>query len=80
MCAYCVCVRVCVRASLLHAAREVEVLWHEYEAQATPESHLVKDFDKLEMIIQAHEYEQAQGLQLQQFFDSTQGKFKTATG
>jgi hypothetical protein len=30
---------------------------------------------------QAHEYEQAQqGLALQQFFDSTQGKFKTATG
>jgi len=56
------------------------VLWHEYEAQSTPESHLVKDFDKLEMIIQAHEYEQAQGLQLQQFFDSTQGKFKTDTG
>lgn len=66
---------------LLHTAQEVEVLWHEYEAQSTPESHLVKDFDKLEMIIQAHEYEQAQeGLQLQQFFDSTAGKFKTQTG
>jgi putative hydrolase of HD superfamily len=62
------------------AAAEVEALWHEYEAQSSPESHLVKDFDKLEMIIQAHEYEQAQGLQLQQFFDSTQGKFKTPTG
>jgi putative hydrolase of HD superfamily len=33
----------------------VAELWHEYEAQATPESHLVKDFDKLEMIIQARE-------------------------
>jgi putative hydrolase of HD superfamily len=60
----------------------VEALWHEYEAQVTPESHLVKDFDKLEMIIQAHEYESAQpGLgSLQQFFDSTAGKFKTPTG
>lgn len=29
---------------------------------------------------QAHEYEQAQGLPLQQFFDSTAGKFKTETG
>jgi putative hydrolase of HD superfamily len=65
---------------MLHAAQEVEVLWREYESQSTPESHLVKDFDKLEMIIQAHEYEQAQGLKLQQFFDSTQGKFKTPTG
>lgn len=68
------------RHHVIVAAQEVEVLWHEYEAQSTPESHLVKDFDKLEMIIQAHEYEQAQGLQLQQFFDSTQGKFKTDTG
>lgn len=62
------------------AAGEVESLWREYESQSTPESHLVKDFDKLEMIIQAHEYEQAQGLDLQQFFDSTAGKFKTETG
>jgi putative hydrolase of HD superfamily len=62
------------------AAQEVEVLWHEYEQQSSPEAHLVKDFDKLEMIIQAHEYEQDQGLALQQFFDSTQGKFKTDTG
>ena len=29
---------------------------------------------------QAHEYEQEQGLGLQQFFDSTAGKFKTETG
>jgi hypothetical protein len=34
------------------AAAEVAELWREYEAQATPESHMVKDFDKLEMIIQ----------------------------
>lgn len=62
------------------AASEVETLWLEYEQQNTPESHLVKDFDKLEMVIQAHEYEQAQGQQLQQFFDSTAGRFKTDTG
>eukprot|EP00877_Chromochloris_zofingiensis_P009389 jgi/Chrzof1/4703/Cz14g23130.t1 len=63
-----------------HVAEEVEQLWLEYEQQQTPESHLVKDFDKLEMILQAHEYEQAQGLSLQQFFDSTAGKFKTEVG
>ncbi len=34
------------------AAREVAELWHEYEAAASPEALLVKDFDKLEMIIQ----------------------------
>lgn len=33
-------------------AKEIEALWHEYEEQKTPESHFVKDLDKLEMIIQ----------------------------
>ena len=33
-------------------AGEVEALWEEYEAAASPEALLVKDFDKLEMIVQ----------------------------
>lgn len=32
------------------------------------------------MILQAHEYEAAQGLDLQEFFDSTQGKWRTELG
>ena len=32
------------------------------------------------MILQAHEYETAQGANLQEFFDSTKGKFKTQVG
>ena len=35
---------------------------------------------QLEMILQASEYEAAQGLTLQEFFDSTAGRFKTETG
>ena len=35
---------------------------------------------QLEMILQALEYERAQSLNLQEFFDSTQGKFKTELG
>jgi 5'-deoxynucleotidase YfbR-like HD superfamily hydrolase len=35
------------------AAADISELWHEYEAGETPEANLVKDFDKLEMIIQA---------------------------
>ncbi|KAG2435552.1 hypothetical protein HYH02_011846 [Chlamydomonas schloesseri] len=63
------------------AASEVESLWLEYEAAASPEALLVKDFDKLEMIITATQYEQAQpGLVLDEFFKSTQGRFKTETG
>ncbi|PRP88595.1 hypothetical protein PROFUN_03006 [Planoprotostelium fungivorum] len=56
---------------------EIYDLWKEYEAGATPEAKFVKDFDKFEMILQAYEYETAQGKQLQEFFDSTKGVFKT---
>mmetsp|Transcript_22481 Transcript_22481/g.66948 ORF Transcript_22481/g.66948 Transcript_22481/m.66948 type:complete len:126 (-) Transcript_22481:222-599(-) len=63
------------------AAGEVASLWHEYEGASTPEAQLVKDFDKLEMIVQAYEYERSQdGMHLQEFFDSTAGKFKTPLG
>eukprot|EP00199_Chlamydomonas_sp_CCMP681_P006456 CAMPEP_0119116108 /NCGR_PEP_ID=MMETSP1180-20130426/52105_1 /TAXON_ID=3052 ORGANISM="Chlamydomonas cf sp, Strain CCMP681" /NCGR_SAMPLE_ID=MMETSP1180 /ASSEMBLY_ACC=CAM_ASM_000741 /LENGTH=199 /DNA_ID=CAMNT_0007105223 /DNA_START=102 /DNA_END=701 /DNA_ORIENTATION=+ len=62
------------------AAQEISELWHEYEANQSKEAKLVKDFDKLEMIIQAHEYEQDQGKALQEFFDSTEGRFTTDTG
>lgn len=35
---------------------------------------------QLEMILQAHEYECGQGMQLQEFFDSTAGKWRTELG
>lgn len=52
-------------------------LWQEYEAQETPESQAVKDLDKFDMILQAHEYEvrMEDPGKLQEFFDSTNGKF-----
>uniref|UniRef100_A0A7S3BT24 5'-deoxynucleotidase n=1 Tax=Prasinoderma singulare TaxID=676789 RepID=A0A7S3BT24_9VIRI len=62
------------------AAEEVSLLWHEYEQGQTAEAKLVKDLDKLEMIAQASEYEQAQGMDLSGFFRSTQGKWRTQTG
>lgn len=37
----------------------------------------LQDFDKFEMILQADEYEQDQGKTLDDFFRSTQGKFRT---
>ncbi len=52
----------------------------EYEACLTPESLLLHDLDKLEMILQAHEYEQAQGMSLDEFFRSTAGAFLTPAG
>lgn len=35
---------------------------------------------QVEMILQAHEYEIAQGVNLQEFFDSTNGKLQTDIG
>ncbi|KAH0912768.1 hypothetical protein HID58_036089 [Brassica napus] len=61
-------------------AEEIAELWREYEANASPEAKLVKDFDKLEMILQALEYEQEQGKDLEEFFQSTAGKFQTDIG
>ena len=48
----------------------------EYETQSSPEARLVKQFDLLEMILQAHEYEELEGApgRLQEFFDSTNGE------
>ncbi|KAA0201297.1 hypothetical protein HAZT_HAZT007917, partial [Hyalella azteca] len=53
-------------------------LLKEYEAQNTPESHLVKDLDKFDMILQAFEYEVSNNKPgwLEEFFLSTEGKFR----
>ena len=48
----------------------------EYENQETLESHIVRDFDRFDMILQAHEYEKSEPERrafLQEFFDSTEG-------
>ena len=66
-------------------------LWTEYEEQKTLESNYVFDFDKLDMLVQAEEYESGsvlilaamcveQGINLQEFFDSTEALFKTPYG
>ncbi|XP_026197245.1 HD domain-containing protein 2 [Anabas testudineus] len=57
--------------------QEIFGLWEEYENQSSPEARLVKQFDLLEMILQAHEYEELEGApgRLQEFFDSTNGRF-----
>ncbi|XP_004542066.2 5'-deoxynucleotidase HDDC2 [Maylandia zebra] len=57
--------------------QEIYTLWEEYETQSSAEARLVKQFDQLEMILQAHEYEELEGTpgRLQEFFDSTAGRF-----
>lgn len=57
--------------------QELYKLWEEYEYQQTAEARFVKDLDRFDMILQAHEYEEADQKPgfLQEFYDSTQGKF-----
>ena len=63
---------------------EVRALWEEYEAGETREAKLVKDADKLEMVMQASEYESigdaGEGGKLEEFFESTRGRYKTERG
>ncbi|XP_042501467.1 5'-deoxynucleotidase hdd1 isoform X2 [Macadamia integrifolia] len=61
-------------------AEEIKELWAEYENNASLEANLVKDFDKVEMILQALEYEMEHGKVLDEFFLSTAGKFQTEVG
>ncbi|CAH8349681.1 unnamed protein product [Eruca vesicaria subsp. sativa] len=61
-------------------AEEITELWLEYENNASLEANLVKDFDKVEMILQALEYESEHGKVLDEFFISTEGKFQTEIG
>mmetsp|Transcript_35485 Transcript_35485/g.85874 ORF Transcript_35485/g.85874 Transcript_35485/m.85874 type:complete len:645 (+) Transcript_35485:140-2074(+) len=62
--------------------REILELWKEYEEGITPESNLVKDMDKLEMTLQALEYENDGKSEkpLDGFFDSTRNKWRTEIG
>ncbi|GMH01842.1 hypothetical protein Nepgr_003681 [Nepenthes gracilis] len=61
-------------------AEEIKQLWAEYENNSSLEANLVKDFDKVEMILQALEYETEHGKVLDEFFQSTAGKFQTEVG
>ncbi|KAJ9583752.1 hypothetical protein L9F63_021915 [Diploptera punctata] len=52
-------------------------LYKEYEEQETAEAKVVKELDRFDMILQAFEYEkcEARPHDLQEFFQSTVGKF-----
>lgn len=52
-------------------------LFYEYEDAQSAEAKFVKDLDRLDMIMQAFEYEKRDNCpeRLQEFFDNTEGKF-----
>lgn len=53
-------------------------LWLEYEEKTTPEAIFVKDLDRFDLIFTATTYEKRynEPKKLQEFFDSTEGKFQ----
>nr|XP_008993238.2 5'-deoxynucleotidase HDDC2 isoform X2 [Callithrix jacchus] len=57
--------------------KELYELWEEYETQSSAEAKFVKQLDQCEMILQASEYEDLEHKpgRLQDFYDSTAGKF-----
>eukprot|EP00756_Hemistasia_phaeocysticola_P048973 Hpha_TRINITY_DN23390_c0_g1::TRINITY_DN23390_c0_g1_i1::g.96858::m.96858/K07023/K07023; putative hydrolases of HD superfamily len=65
--------------SLCRAFPSLIQFWREYEDGSSKEGRWAKDLDKLEMAIQAAEYEDAHGVHLQGFFDSVEGRVKDPT-
>lgn len=55
----------------LPAAERWGALWREYEERAGPEARLVRDADKLEMMVQCLRYEQAGSQGLDEFWQAT---------
>ncbi|XP_017024483.1 uncharacterized protein [Drosophila kikkawai] len=57
--------------------KRIMELFEEYEHGQSAESKFVKDLDRLDMVMQAFEYEKRDNclLKHQEFFDSTEGKF-----
>ncbi len=63
-------------SSIGNAGKEYVKLFDEYEENKSPEARFVKQLDKLEMAIQAYEYENKYGLDLEEFYESARIKIK----
>lgn len=66
-----------LRFAFCENTKHIDPSLQEYEENQTPESKFVKDLDRLDMVLQAFEYEKRDQCpqQHQEFFDSTEGKF-----
>jgi putative hydrolase of HD superfamily len=56
--------------SPLPAAKQMAALWQEFEESSSPEGRLVRDADKLEMMVQCLRYEQAGCRGLDEFWQA----------
>lgn len=52
-------------------------LWKDFEYKRTKEGRLIKELDKLEMVLQAHNYEKETGIPLDEFFSFTESTLET---
>lgn len=64
-----------VLAGLGELGESYLTLWREYEARQTLEARLVKAADKLDLLLQAQEYEKGGARGLQEFWQSAQADF-----
>lgn len=55
---------------------EIIELWEEYENHDTPESKIVHQLDKLDMLVQAVAYEERYRVDLSQFFSGLENYFE----
>jgi len=63
------------------AGETIEALWLEYENGSSREARVVKELDKLEMLLQASEYEnEYKDVDLTEFYSSCDGSFKSESG
>ena len=56
---------------------EIMELFEEFEEGETPTARHLRDADKIEMLVQALEYERSEKRPLQDFWESTKGVFRT---
>jgi putative hydrolase of HD superfamily len=52
----------------------LKALWREFEDQSSPEGRLVRDADKLEMMVQCLRYEQAGSQGLEEYWEAMDGR------
>ena len=58
--------------AILPEAETMRGWWREFDEGSSPEGRLVRDADRLEMLLQALLYEQARGAQLEEFWKASQ--------
>lgn len=56
---------------------ELLELWNDFEHERTPEGKLVKELDRLEMVLQAFDYENTNHMKLDEFYEFSGEKLNT---